>query len=275
MLNCPAFAKEWNVCPPCEVICCSWYQGAARTRLFLAAAARWGKFSSRFAGTFELYIRGSLYVSWTPRKNKRQLLWTFEVFIVILLKVPAFWSVTLCFPGQLVPDVLKALQSFETRRTTCLLTQHHIPEDLHFQNYFICFGCKFQRGVVRSSIHNIPHFTAYFNVLYWGHKFHKFTSSIIPFPVSPFSQLVVLFTHMLALITVAINKHFGLAARVEGVKGNKLNRKRGTPSTFTLTTHGNPFLWPNYTAVCNCAQWKKPCRNSIKIAGLSGGKTWI
>jgi len=32
---------------------------------------------------------------------------------------------------------------------------------------------------------------------------------------------------MLALITVAINKHFGLADRVEGVKGNKLNRKRG------------------------------------------------
>jgi hypothetical protein len=34
---------------------------------------------------------------------------------------------------------------------------------------------------------------------------------------------------MLALITVAINKHFGLAYRVEGVKGNKLNRKTGIP----------------------------------------------
>jgi len=58
---------------------------------------------------------------------------------------------------------------------------------------------------------------------------------------------------MLALITIAVNNHFGLDDRVEGVKGNKLNRKRGTPSTFIPTTHGNPFPWPNYIAVCNCA----------------------
>jgi len=126
-------------------------------------------------------------------------------------------------------------------------------------------------GVPFITFPTLLHILMYYIV---GHKFHKFTPSIIPFCVSPPGQLV-LFTHMLALITVAINKHFGLADRGERVKGSKLNRKRGTPSTFIPTTHGNPFPWPNYIAVCNRTQCTKPCKASIKIAGLSGGKTWI
>jgi hypothetical protein len=75
---------------------------------------------------------------------------------------------------------------------------------------------------------------------------------------------------MLALITVAINKHFGLADRVEGVKGIKLNRKKGIPNTpsfpppMAILSHGLIIL--RYVIMHNE-------QNLVnKIAGLSGGK---
>lgn len=52
-----------------------------------------------------------------------------EGFTVVLLRLESF-GMSHCVVGWAVLNFFKALQSFETSKTTCPVTQHHIQEDL-------------------------------------------------------------------------------------------------------------------------------------------------